>query len=232
MDADDFAEWAGKHVPTEAEWEYACRAGTTTRWHCGDSESVLEEYAWFSANADWQTHPVGQLQPNAWGLHDMHGNVWEWCRDILGSYSTATRPGDGLRGDAKTTSGHRAFRGGGFFNAALKSRSSERSYALDTLAGVEVAALVVAVTLEAAGDHDSVRAVLERPQQQEHVHLAGAGQLHDAHGRRALHPQGPGQVGRGPRATGRGRRYFASTIFLVSCSAPQTSRAKYTPLAT
>ena len=69
-------------LPSEAEWEFSARAGVTTKWLCGDSETGLGDYAWYSANSGNSTHEVGILKPNAWGLYDAHGNVQEWCLNL------------------------------------------------------------------------------------------------------------------------------------------------------
>jgi formylglycine-generating enzyme required for sulfatase activity len=94
------AEVAARRVyrlPREAEWEYACRAGTTTHWYCGDNEMDLNWCAWVTMNSANMTHPVGQKRPNSWGLYDMSGNVEQWCADWFSTdYTTQAPPGDHL----------------------------------------------------------------------------------------------------------------------------------------
>ena len=120
------AEKTAGHVyrlPTEAEWEYACRSGTTTSYSFGDSESELGAYAWYKDNSGKTTHPVGGKKPNAWGLYDMHGNVWEWCQDWYGPY-----PGGSATDPIGVTSGsYRVFRGGSWYGYARGCRSANRS---------------------------------------------------------------------------------------------------------
>jgi formylglycine-generating enzyme required for sulfatase activity len=111
-------------LPTEAEWEYACRAGSTTRWCFGDYEGRLGESAWFDGNSGKETHAVGQKKPNAWGLYDMHGNVWEWCEDGWW-YTYADSATDDPHGSEKST--ERVCRGGGWNTKAGHCRSANRN---------------------------------------------------------------------------------------------------------
>ena len=111
-------------LPSEAEWEYACRAGTQTRWSCGDGETALRDHAWFGGNAGGQTHPVGEKLPNPWGLHDLHGNVLEWVLDHWhDSYQCA--PADGCAWEDSEGRG-RVLRGGSWINIGGNCRSANR----------------------------------------------------------------------------------------------------------
>jgi formylglycine-generating enzyme required for sulfatase activity len=120
-------EQGGKFVlPTEAQWEYACRAGSTTKYFFGDDEKQLPEYAWFNENAGSKTHPVGERKPNAWGLYDMQGNVLQWCQDRYdynnGYY--ANSPTDDPTGPA--TGADRVNRGSSWYWSAANCRSASR----------------------------------------------------------------------------------------------------------
>ncbi len=113
-------------LPTEAEWEYACRAGTTTRYYFGDDASQLGDYAWYIANSQSKTHPVGQKKPNAWGLYDMSGNVWEWCEDDWhDNYIGA--PTDGSAWINNNDNDYRIRRGGSWYYDPNNCRSAYRS---------------------------------------------------------------------------------------------------------
>ena len=110
-------------LPGEAEWEFACRAGTSTPFYFGESDSRLGDYAWYAGNSGRQLHPVGEKKPNAWGFHDLHGNVWEWCEDRYGG----PLPGGSVidpRGPVLGT--NRVFRGGSWGMTALRCRSAYR----------------------------------------------------------------------------------------------------------
>ncbi len=118
------------HLPTEAQWEYACRAGSTTKYYFGNDEKELGEYAWYATNSGGKTHPVGEKKPSAWGLYDMHGNVWEWCGDWYADRYYKRSPTDDPTGPPsdlppQTVLG-RVVRGGSFNDEAFPCRSAPR----------------------------------------------------------------------------------------------------------
>ena len=154
-DCQEFCKKTGLSLPTEAQWEYACRAGTTTAYHSGDTEADLAQVAWFYLNSghkdlpagtEWErdklkgwgcrTHPVGAEKPNDFGLHDMHGNVAEWCVDVYDAvyYSKAAS----RNGDKACTSGSgiRVTRGGSWSILAGRCRSAGRGGLRPVIRGI------------------------------------------------------------------------------------------------
>ncbi|MCE9561435.1 MAG: SUMF1/EgtB/PvdO family nonheme iron enzyme [Planctomycetes bacterium] len=111
-------------LPTQAQWEYACKAGSTSDYNIGDGEESLQKAGWYEGNSGKETHPVGQLAPNAWGIHDMHGNIWEWCLDWYAEYSAEDQTDPG----GPETGSDRVFRGGGWGDSAKFCRSTYRSW--------------------------------------------------------------------------------------------------------
>jgi formylglycine-generating enzyme required for sulfatase activity len=119
----------GYRLPTEAQWEYACRAGTTTAYNTGDT--ISDNTGWYWENSESKTHQVGLKPANAWGLYDMHGNVWEWCWDWIGDYSS-----DAQTDPMGASSGPvRVFRGGSIGGSAEYMRSAYRSGHLSYIEG-------------------------------------------------------------------------------------------------
>jgi formylglycine-generating enzyme required for sulfatase activity len=142
----------GYRLPTEAEWEFACRAGTTTKYSTGDRDNDLAAAAWFGRHAASRTHLVGKLEPNPFGLHDMHGNVSEWCQDAWDpnyyhqfEKSAATDP----QGPISTTTEQRATRGGSWIWGASNCRSSYRDHS-DFISPQNVIGLRVVLPVEGA----------------------------------------------------------------------------------
>jgi formylglycine-generating enzyme required for sulfatase activity len=116
-------------LPTEAEWEYACRAGTTTRYYFGDDANQLGDYAWGNENSNGTTHPVGQKKPNGWGLYDMSGNVWEWCEDDWhSSYAGAPDDGTAWIDNDNHSQSPKCLRGGSWCYNPYSCRSAFRSW--------------------------------------------------------------------------------------------------------
>jgi formylglycine-generating enzyme required for sulfatase activity len=111
-------------LPTEAQWEYACRAGSKARWRFGDQPDALVDYAWFNKNSGNVTHPVGTKKPNAWGVHDLYGNLGEWCSDWYGNpypKGDATDPQGPPSGQSKV------IRGGAWGDDPINARSAYRN---------------------------------------------------------------------------------------------------------
>jgi formylglycine-generating enzyme required for sulfatase activity len=114
-------------LPSEAEWEYACRAGTTTRYSFGDDAAQLGDYGWYNENSENRTHSVGQKKLNPWVLYDMHGNVWEWCEDDFHkSYKGAPSNGSPWKGNSWQNNTRKMIRGGSWDHGAKDCRSSVR----------------------------------------------------------------------------------------------------------
>lgn len=116
-------------LPTEAQWEYCCRAGETAKFSYGDSDRSLVDYAWYKGKSSARTHPVGQKRPNPWGLYDMHGNVFEWCGDWYAKY-----PGGSVTDPKGPSSGSdRIARGGCYCYGGVYCRSASRQACAPTL---------------------------------------------------------------------------------------------------
>lgn len=113
-------------LPSESEWEYACRASTNTAYHFGDSPAQLADYAWFADNANKRSQPVGQKVPNPWGLYEMHGGVWEWCEDIWHDNFNGA-PADGSAW-IDSNSSRRVRKGGSWSNQSKQCRSASREW--------------------------------------------------------------------------------------------------------
>jgi len=130
-DAQAYITWLNEktgetyRLPTEAEWEFSCRAGSTTKWHFGDDEKALEDYAWYDNKGGKCTKPVATKKPNQWGFYDMHGNVWEWCLDDFEDNYNNT-PTDGSEHILEKKK-YKSLRGGSWFGNAGSSRSSYRN---------------------------------------------------------------------------------------------------------
>ncbi|MCB1129334.1 MAG: formylglycine-generating enzyme family protein, partial [Verrucomicrobiae bacterium] len=140
-----FARWAGAALPTDAQWEYACRAGTPPDWPywSGHSEADLAAVAWYEKNGGGRTHRVGEKnKPSPWGMHDMHGNVWEWCRDWAGELPREPQqdPCGPLAGRG------RVVRGGSFVAPAAVSKSGFRAALIPAEVSAQIGFRVVGPT--------------------------------------------------------------------------------------
>jgi formylglycine-generating enzyme required for sulfatase activity len=117
-------------LPTEAEWEYACRAGSQTAFSFGEGSHKLDEFAWYATNSGRATHPVGEKRPNAWGLYDMHGNVSEWCADRYDPVYYQQSPKRDPLGPSAAPLPFRVLRGGSWVDDVKNNRSADRQKSL------------------------------------------------------------------------------------------------------
>ncbi len=132
--ANAYAEWVGGRLPTEAEWEYAARGGKQSHGYEYSGSNSIDDVVWYDGNSGSRIHAVGGKQSNELGLHDMSGNVWEWCSDWYGSYSG--EPQDNPTGP--TSGYYRVLRGGSWGNSAPDSRVVYRSYSYPNGSGISV----------------------------------------------------------------------------------------------
>lgn len=139
--AAEFARWLGANLPTEAQWEYASRAGTSTSYAFGNIETELVKYGWFSLNSFKKTYAVGMREPNQWGLYDMYGNVQEWCNDWYRDNYYTQSPEEDPTGPE--SGAYKVLRGGSWNSFSLKCRSASRNKQAPTIKTLDIGFRIV-----------------------------------------------------------------------------------------